>query len=108
MDFSLFPLSGGACGKLALNHVRILLKAIPDLKDARHFRVADHSSSHWSRPDFKHHFFMTDNLGHTSRVLTRLEKDRSTWSTYDLEDHKFYIATYDNNLEMLTMKIAGL
>ena len=51
---------------------------------------------------------MTDNLGHTSRVLTRLEKDRSTWSTYDLEDHKFYIATYDNSLEMLTMEVAEL
>ena len=51
---------------------------------------------------------MTDNFGHTSWVLARLEKDRSTWSTYDLEDHKFYIDTYDNSLEMLTMKIAEL
>ena len=53
-------------------------------------------------------FFMRDNFGHTSWVLTQLDKDQSTWSTYDLEDHKPYIATYDSNLEMLTMKIAGL
>ena len=53
-------------------------------------------------------FFMTDNFGHTSWVLARHEKDGSTWSTYDLEDHKFYIATCDNSLEMLTMKIAEL
>ena len=51
---------------------------------------------------------MTDNFGHTSWVLARHEKDGSTWSTYDLEDHKFYIATYDNSLEMLTIKIAEL
>lgn len=51
---------------------------------------------------------MTDNFGHTSWVLARLEEDRSTWSTYDLEDHKFYIDTYDNSLEMLTMVVAEL
>ena len=51
--------------------------------------------------------FMTDNFGHTSWVLTKLEKETSTWKTYDLQDYKHYVAIYDTTLQRLTMKIDG-